>query len=159
MEQIKNKITGEVILEVESLFDADLRRADLSNADLRRADLRGVDLRGADLSNADLYYADLGGADLMDADLFGAYLVGADLSGADLSGAYLIGADLRLANNYYSFVAYTTSRRLVHCFKNDTTWMVRAGCFWGTLEELEIKVLDTHKSSVYLANIEILKTI
>lgn len=154
MIQIKNRYTQEVILEVESLI-----KADLSNADLRRADLRGVNLRGANLSNADLYYADLVGADLMDADLFGTDLVGADLSGANLCGAYLIGADLRCARNYYSFIAYDTSKRIVHCFKNDTTWMVKAGCFWGTLEELEIKVLDTHKSSVYLANIEILKTI
>jgi hypothetical protein len=37
--------------------------------------------------------------------------------------------------------------------------MVKAGCFWGTLKELEEKVLQSHKSKVYLHNIELLKTL
>ena len=139
MIEIKNRYTGKVILKVESLINANLRGADLINANLRGVDLSGASLRGANLSGSSLRFADLGNSDLR----------GADLSYADLKGI----------RNYYSFVAYDTSKRLVHCVKHDTTWMVQAGCFWGTLEELEIKVLDTHKSSVYLANIEILKTI
>ena len=144
MIQIKNRYTREVILEVETLCGADLRGVDLSNADLRRVDLCGADLRDADLCGADLR---------------GAYLIDADFQGAYLIDANLICTDLSNASNYYSFIAYDTSKRLVHCVKHDTTWMVLAGCFWGTLEELEKKVLHTHKSSVYLANIEILKTI
>ena len=169
MKQIKNKHTGEVILEVESLFEANLSSADLSDADLsgsnlRRIDLRRVDLYGVDLRDADLRDADLYGADLRDADLRGANLRRIDLRrvdlyGVDLRDANLKGADLKGALNYYTFIAYDTSKRLVHCVKHDTTWMVLAGCFWGTLQELEEKVLETHKSSVYLANIEILKTI
>src|SRR3972149_3839634 len=112
---IKNRLTGEIIKEIENLSGAnlsgaDLRDADLSGADLRDADLSGANLSGADLSGADLRGADLrgaylrganlNGADLRDADLSGAYLSGADLSGADLrganlSGAALSGADLR----------------------------------------------------------------
>ena len=164
MEQIKNKITGEVILEVETLFYANLSGADLSNADLRDTDLRRANLRGADLRGADLRGADLYGADLMDANLKGANLRGtdfrrADLCGVNLSDANLKGADLRGALNYYSFIAYDTSKRLVHCIKHDSTWMIKSGCFLGKLEELEKKVLYTHKSPIYLANIEILKTI
>ena len=169
MIEIKNRYTGEVILEVESLFFADLKGANLINADLKSADLIGANLRGAnligaDLRDSDLYDANLKGADLRDSDLTDSDLRGTDLSGADLKNANLKGADLKGAyfegaSNYYSFVAYDKSKRLVHCVKHDTTWMVQAGCFWGTLEELEEKVLYTKKSSVYLANIEILKTI
>ena len=154
MIQIKNRYTQEFILEVKSLSNAylsgaNLRCADLSNTNLNNTNLSDVNLSGVDLSNADL----------SNAYLKGTYLSGVDLSGVNLSGANLSNAYLKGALNYYSFVAYDTSKRLVHCVKHKNTWMVKAGCFWGTLEELEIKVLDTHKSSVYLANIEILKTI
>ena len=73
--------------------------------------------------------------------------------------AYLQNANLGSAKNYYSFIAYDTSKRLVHCVKHQETWMVKAGCFWGTLKELEEKVLQSHKSKVYLHNIELLKTL
>jgi hypothetical protein len=106
----------------------------------------------ADLYRAKLYQANLGGA-----DLGGASLCGADLGGANLSGASLGGANLNRAKKYYSFTAYDTSKRIVHCVKHEDTWMIKAGCFWGTLEELEDKVKETHNSKVYLANIEILK--
>ena len=93
--------------------------------------------------------ADLRGVDLSEADLYGANLDEVNLSGANLTGA----------KNYYSFVAYDTSKRLVHCVKHKDAWMIQTGCycFWGTLEELETKVKETHNSKVYLANIEILK--
>ena len=107
----------------------------------------GANLRGADLRGADLYKA----------DLYGANLYGANLRGANLYEANLRGADLYGAENYYCFMAYDTSRRIVHCVKHEDTWMIKAGCFWGTLGELETKVKETHNSRVYLANIEILK--
>ena len=113
---------------------------------------KGADLRGAYLRGANLRGADLRGANLEGANLRGAYLEGANLYGANLHGANLEGA-----KNYYSFFAYDTSKRIVHCVKHNDTWMVKAGCFWGTLEELENKVKETHNSKVYLANIEILK--
>ena len=97
------------------------------------------------------------GADLIGADLYEADLSGANLSGVNLGRANLIGADLDGALNYYSFFAHDTSKRIVHCIKHEKTWMIKAGCFWGTLEELEKKVKATHNSKVYLANIEILK--
>ena len=56
---IKHKYTNEVILEIESLCNANLRYADLSYADLSEANLRYADLRNANLRYADLRYADL----------------------------------------------------------------------------------------------------
>jgi len=35
--------------------------------------------------------------------------------------------------------------------------MISAGCFWGTLEELEVAVKKKHNCPVYLGVIEILK--
>ena len=43
------------------------------------------------------------------------------------------------------------------CVKHKDTWYIKAGCFWGTIAELKDKVLSTHKSMVYLANISILE--
>ena len=66
---IKHKYTNEVILEIESLCNANLSNAGLRNADLSYANLSGTDLRNADLSGADLRAADLSGANLRAADL------------------------------------------------------------------------------------------
>ena len=128
-----------------------------------------ITLEKAVSERADLYKADLINAYLEDANLINADLRDANLRNANLRGAYLEDADLRNANlykanlgnnkNYYSFVAYDTSKRLVHCVKHKETWMIKAGCFWGTLKELEEKVLQSHKSKVYLHNIELLKTL
>ena len=105
---IKHKYTNKVILEIESLCNANLSGTDLSEADLSYANLRGANLRytnlsGTDLSEADLSYANLRGANLRAADLRGANLRytnlrGANLSGADLSGTDLSEADLSYAN-------------------------------------------------------------
>ena len=82
---IKHKYTNEVILEIESLCNANL-----SNAGLRYTNLRAADLSEANLSEANLRYADLS-----EANLSGADLSEANLSGADLRGANLRAADLR----------------------------------------------------------------
>ena len=76
---IKHKYTNEVILEIESLCNANLSNAGLHYANLRAADLRAADLSGADLSYANLRAADLSGANLRAADLRGANLRAADL--------------------------------------------------------------------------------
>ena len=61
---IKHKYTNEVILEIESLCNADLRYTNLRGANLGSANLSGTNLSGADLR-----YADLGSANLRYADL------------------------------------------------------------------------------------------
>ena len=81
---IKHKYTNEVILEIESLCNANL-----SNAGLRNADLSYANLRAADLSGANLRYTNLRGANLRAADLSGANLRAADLRGANLRAADL----------------------------------------------------------------------
>ena len=81
---IKNKYTGQVILEIETLATANL-----SNADLRDANLRYADLSNADLRDANLRYADLSDADLSNANLSNANLRYANLSNANLSNANL----------------------------------------------------------------------
>ena len=96
---IKHKYTNEVILEIESLCNAnlsnaDLRYADLRNAALSEANLRGANLRGANLGSADLRGANLSGTDLSGVNLRGANLRGANLSEANLSDADLSDADL-----------------------------------------------------------------
>ena len=50
--QIKNRWTQEVILEIETLLEADLRGAVLSGADLRRADLSRAVLSGITICDA-----------------------------------------------------------------------------------------------------------
>ena len=146
-----------------------LSDADLSDADLIGADLIGADLSGADLSGAYLSVADLSGADLSGANLSGADLSGADLSGADLSGAYLSvadlsvadlsGADLSGAKGHFCFGPMPTSGRIVHCsWHRESGWMVKAGCFWGNLYQLEAKVKSDHKCPVYLGMIAFLRT-
>jgi hypothetical protein len=128
----------------------------------QRADLQGADLRGADLRWADLRGAYLRGADLRGANLQGAYLRRADLQGADLQGAYLRGADLRRADlqgayHIKSFGPMPTSGRMVYAVKHDIEWMVQAGCFWGTLDELEAKVKASHNCPTYLAFIAMMR--
>ena len=76
---IKHKYTNEVILEIESLCNANL-----SNAGLRYANLRAADLSEANLSEANLRYADLSEANLSGADLSYANLRAANLRAADL---------------------------------------------------------------------------
>ena len=71
---IKHKYTNEVILEIESLCNANL-----SNAGLRYTNLRAADLSEANLSDATLRAADLSEANLRAADLRGANLRAADL--------------------------------------------------------------------------------
>ena len=164
---IRNRFTEEVIFTYESenntiketVEKANLRDADLRNANLRDADLRDANLRYANLRYADLRYADLINVNLEDAYLRDVDLRDANLRDANLRNADLINVNLEDAKNYYSFFAYDTSRRIVHCIKHKEKWMIKAGCFWGSLEELEEKVKATHNSKVYLANIEILKSL
>ena len=76
---IKHKYTNEVILEIESLCNANLSNAGLRYANLSGANLRYANLRAADLSGANLRYTNLRGANLRAADLSGANLRAADL--------------------------------------------------------------------------------
>ena len=69
MLSIKNRYTGDVLLEVETLADADLTDADLTRADLTRANLTRANLTDANLTDANLTRANLTDADLTRANL------------------------------------------------------------------------------------------
>ena len=86
---IKHKHTNEVILEIESLCNADLRYPHLRPSNPPRATLGRAALCSADLRYADLSEANLGSANLSYANLSYADLRGADLGSANLSGANL----------------------------------------------------------------------
>jgi len=157
-----------------SLRGANLRGADLRGASLRGAGLRGADLRGANLRGANLRGANLFGADLRGADLCGANLYDADLGDADLGGAGLRGAGLRGANLYdanmrgvnlrdadlcgaYMTYGWVLDGRWYHVVNigsdsgtlelyscGEQGWVVRRGCFQGSLSEFLMAVADRH---------------
>jgi hypothetical protein len=81
----------------------------------------------------------------------------ADLIGADLIGANLRGADLIRAKNIMQFGPMPTSGRMIYAVRHDSGWMVQAGCFWGTVDELGAKVKASHNCPAYLGFIEILR--
>jgi hypothetical protein len=71
--------------------------------------------------------------------------------------ADLRGADLQGADHIKSFGPMPTSGRMVYAVKHDIEWMVQAGCFWGTLDELEAKVKASHNCPTYLAFIAMMR--
>ena len=162
-------------LRSADLYGADLRSANLYGADLRSANLYGANLYGADLRSANLYGADLRSADLYGADLRSANLYGADLRsanlyGADLRSANLYGADLRSANLYganlygadlgesgkltgdrpFFQVGPIGSRQdVLAAFQTEKGVFLRAGCFFGTVEEFNAKLQDEHGDNTH----------
>ena len=113
--------------------------ADLRGADLRSADLCGAYLRHAYLRGAYLRGADLGGADLRSADLGSAYLRGADLGGAKLIGDRPILQIGPIGSRSDYLIAFVTDQGV----------LVRAGCFFGSLDEFSSAVDKTHGDSVH----------
>jgi hypothetical protein len=58
-----------------------------------------------------------------------------------------------------TFGPMPTSGRIIYAVKANETWNVKAGCFWGDLEELEKRVKENHNCPVYLQIIKLLKSI
>ena len=143
--EITHRHTGSILYSGggETLRDV-VVSAVKGGADLRGADLRSAYLRGAYLRHAYLRGADLGGADLRSADLGGADLGGADLGGADLGGAKLIGDRPILQIGPIG----SRSDYLI-AFVTDQGVLVRAGCFFGSLDEFSSAVDKTHGDSVH----------
>ena len=137
-----------------NLSDANLRGANLSGANLRGANLRGANLRGANLSGAYLSDAYLSGANLRDAYLSDANLSDANLRGANLRGANLRGANLSGANlsrkklvgdrPFFTIGPIGSRSDFVSAYLTDAGLMIRAGCFFGTRAEFEIKLTSEH---------------
>ncbi len=91
--------------------------------------------------------ATVAGADLRGADLTGAYLRDADLTGADLRGAYLIGANLDGTRPILQIGPIGSRCSYLVSYITDAGVMVRAGCFYGTLDEFRAAVEKTHGES------------
>ena len=114
-------------------------RANLAGANLAYANLAGADLAGADLARANLAYADLAGADLARANLAYADLAGADLDHPTLGKLQLVGQRPVLSIGPLGSRCAT-----LMAFLTDRAVMVRAGCFWDTLDAFRAAVATTH---------------
>lgn len=80
------------------------------------------------------------------------YLIGSGGERANLSGANLSGA-----KNIMAIGPMPTSGRIIYAVRNEDSIMVQAGCFWGTVDELEREVKANHNCPVYLSAIEMIK--
>ena len=91
-----------------------------------------------------------------------ANLGGANLGGANLKGAYLRDANLEGANlpdNFFQFVGFGSRKR---CTTFDLlTKKVLCGCFYGSIEEFQEQIIQTHNDNEYakqyLSIIEMMK--
>lgn len=99
--------------------------------------LQGVNLQGVNLQAAYLYRAYLEGVNLR----------GANLYRADLQGAYLEGAKLEGAKNITLIGPVGQERRIVYAVRHDPCLMVKAGRFWGTVDELEQRVKEKYEGT------------
>ena len=123
---------GSLIIELEGTTKEIVEHCVKSKISLRYADLRDADLQGANLRDAKIQ--------------------GADLQGADLQGAYL-----RYAKNIIIF--NKLGGRTCYAIVGGKL-MVKAGCFWGTLEEFETACKDKYPNDTiqaYEAQITYLK--
>ena len=131
--KVLNTHTNEVIYEAylptirEVVEKAVNERANLRGANLKGANLRGANLKGANLEEANLYRANLYGANLYGADLYG--------------------ADLEEAKNILVFKS-NSSGRLFYIVNGDEI-KVKAGCFWGTIQELKDKIAEQHSKETH----------
>lgn len=128
--EIKHRYTGTVLYSGGGESLRDVVVAAVSNGGY----LSGANLGGADLSGAYLGCADLSGANLSGADLRGADLRGANLRGKKLVGARPILQIGPIGSRSDYLVAYLT----------DAGVMIRAGCFFDTLDAFREAVEQEH---------------
>jgi len=153
--KITDRFNGETIYEadvgtmrecVESAVrnGVSLRNANLRNVNLHNADVCGGDLRGADLCGADLRNVNFGGADLRGANLHRANLCGADMSDADLCGAYMAYGWV-LDGRWHHVVNIGSNSGTLELYScGEQGWVVRRGCFQGSLSEFLMAVANRH---------------
>ena len=130
------------------LFEADIpadtpsglaMRAALEKAVSARSYLAGANLDGSYLAGANLTRSYLARSYLAGANLDGANLDGANLAGANLAGASLVGnRPILQIGPIGSRCAYLVS------YITDAGIKVRAGCFFGSIEEFEAACAKTH---------------
>ena len=134
--QIKH-LNGCVLFEAD--IPADTPSGLAMRAALEKAVSAGAYLDGANLAGAYLTGANLTRSYLAGANLDGAYLAGANLTGANLDGATLVGnRPILQIGPIGSRCAYLAS------YITDAGIKVRAGCFFGSIEEFEAACAKTH---------------
>ena len=107
-----------------------------------KTDLYGADLRGADLGDADLRSANLGDADLRSANLRSANLYGANLGDA---------GKLTGDRPYFAVGPIGSRQDVLAAFLTEKGVYLRAGCFFGTVEEFRDKLQGEHGDNVHAA--------
>ena len=101
------------------------------------------------------------GVSLDGANLVGARLVGANLDGASLDGASLYG--VRLTGKRPIFMIGPIGSRCAYftSYNTEKGIMLRAGCFFGTVDEFTEKLSKEHQDNdhakEYLAALELIK--
>ena len=136
--EIKSRFSLEVLFSHEcednsvaiTLAAAINAKANLGYANLYGANLRGADLRGADLGDANLRGADLGDA---------------DLRGADLGDAGKLTGD----RPYFAVGPIGSRQDILTAFLTEKGVYLRAGCFFGTVEEFRDKLQGEHGDNVH----------
>jgi hypothetical protein len=116
-----------------------------AKANLYGADLRSANLYGADLRSANLYGADLGGANLGGANLGGANLGGANLGGANLGESGKLTGD----RPFFQVGPIGSRQDVLAAFQTEKGVFLRAGCFFGTVEEFKGKLQDEHGDNAH----------
>ena len=104
-----------------------------------------ITLEAAIKAGADLGCADLRGANLRGADLRGANLRGADLRGADLGDCGKLTGD----RPYFEIGPIGSRSDKICSFLTDKGIFIQAGCFFGSIEEFEQKVIKTHGDNIH----------
>ena len=131
--EIKSRFSLEILFSHEcennsvaiTLAAAINANATLRGANLRSADLRSADLRGANLGDANLRSADLRSANLGDA--------------GKLTGD----------RPYFAVGPIGSRQDVLAAFLTEKGVYLRAGCFFGTMEEFRDKLQGEHGDNVH----------
>jgi uncharacterized protein YjbI with pentapeptide repeats len=134
-----------------NLSRANFSGANFSGADFSWANLHGANFSWADLSGVDFSRANLSGANFCGANFYGSNLYGANLHGVNLYGANLSGANLSGADLYgYISIGPIGSRNAFMWARwEDGTFVVKTGCFSGTIDDFKKAVKGKHTKGVH----------
>jgi len=83
------------------------------------------------------------------ADLIGAYLRGADLRGADLRGAKIGDSTLACERPVFQIGPIGSRDDYLVSYITEAGVMIRAGCFFGTLDAFRAAVAKTHGDTAH----------
>lgn len=131
-------------LAYADLHNANLHSANLSGASMKHANLAHADLSGANLHNANLYCTNLLYASLTDVNLATALANSAIFAPETLKGATIDGHNIISA---ITFGLLGSRNDKLFATLTDDGFYFKAGCFFGTREELLAAVESTHPDS------------